>query len=434
MNSASSLATTPIPLARTTSEAVDIADYLLHVLMAEQATDVWIDPMTESRHRITIEGGGAAASVTLGDGLGDAVLARLAIIADLDLSSARYRAAAVDLVDRGEHGQVVISLRNSVVGLGGELRRVEERTLGIAGHPDCEDGELKSGTRVGHYRVVRRLGHGGMGVVYEVEHRALAKRFAMKVVSAESMAQDPTNARRFVREARAAARIHHPGIVAVTDFGVLPSGRPYLVMDLLTGHTLLEVIREKGAVDPLEAVDWVLQAARALHQAHLRGVIHRDVTPANLFLVDEPEPRIVIVDFGTASTPDPLHQHVPDAPPGMVIGTPHYMAPEHIQGYPADVRSDLYGLGVVLFELIAGRRPFEGKTAIDIARAHLNVAIPTLASASGEPLPEELVTLSRRLLAKNPDERVACAGELIAALERCSNLLHRRGWRRWLAP
>ena len=308
----------------------------------------------------------------------------------------------------------------------------------MAGTSVVLDGRLSEefdpGTKIGTYQVARQIGRGGMGIVYEVEHTVLGKRFAMKVLSSTVMSRDPSSSRRFVREARAAARVHHPGIVDVTDFGTLRDGRPYLVMELLTGHALHEVAADAGALsalEPVRAIRVMRQVCQALAAAHACGVVHRDLTPANIFVLPDGEiERVVLVDFGSASTPEP-DGDVSDGPPGVVIGTPHYISPEQLRGRPGDARSDIYAVGIILFELLTGSPPFDGASARDIALQHLQAEIPNIESPHGE-LPEELVRLVQHCMAKQPDERYASATELNVALERIEAMMNRRGWRRWL--
>ncbi|HYU14637.1 MAG TPA: serine/threonine-protein kinase, partial [Candidatus Acidoferrum sp.] len=239
---------------------------------------------------------------------------------------------------------------------------------------------------------------------------------------------------RFVREARAAARVHHPGIVDVTDFGTLRDGRPYLVMELLDGLALHEIAADAGALsalEPLRAVRIMRQVGHALGAAHASGVVHRDLTPANVFVMpDGDDERVVLVDFGSASTPE-ADGEVTDGPPGVVIGTPHYISPEQLRGRPGDARSDIYSFGIILFELLSGSPPFDGASARDIALQHLQAEIPTIESPHGE-MPEELVRIVQRCMAKQPDDRFASASELVVAIDRAEQTLNRRGWRRWL--
>ena len=424
-------------------DAVDIADHLLSLLLADTASSVWFDPRgggvtdfsVELRHE-------AVGTYRVDGGVGDAVVARLALLAGLDLATSGSQAGTACVRQGDRSTEVVISLRGGPLGLGGEMRLFADRPTPVSTRPNAPgSGPLpelfEAGTRIGGYWIERELGRGGMGVVYEVEHAVLGRRFALKVLSGDVMERDPASARRFVREARAAARIRHPGIVEVTDFGTLTDGRPYLVMEKLEGKSLQQLLIEEGALDPSRAVRLLKSAADALAVAHERGVVHRDLTPANVFVLgadagDESQPtRVVLVDFGSATTPEPEHADVPDGPPGTVIGTPHYMAPEMIRGRGGDTRTDLYALGTILFELVAGAPPYDADTARGIAVMHLEARIPRLFSPHQE-LPEELVQLSGRLLAKDRESRPQTAAEVAIAFDRIEALLGRRGWRRWL--
>jgi predicted Ser/Thr protein kinase len=423
-------------------DAIDVADHLLSLLLGEAATSVWFDPRGGGVHELGVEHRHeAVGTFRIEGGVGDAVVARLGLLAGLDLASASSQAGTARVRQGDRSTEVVVSLRGGALGLGGELRLFAERPTAVSGSGARGTGPLpelfEPGTRLGGYCIERELGRGGMGVVYEVEHAVLGRRFALKVLSADVMQRDPASARRFVREARAAARIRHPGIVEVTDFGTLGDGRPYLVMEKLDGKSLQQIQIADGALDPLRAVRLLRSAAEALAVAHERGVVHRDLTPANVFVLgaeagDDSQPtRVVLVDFGSATTPEPEHADVPDGPPGTVIGTPHYMAPEMIRGRGSDSRTDLYALGTILYELVTGAPPYDADSARGIALMHLEARIPRLHSPHQE-LPEELIQLSGRLLAKDPDGRPQSAGEVAFTLERIEALLGRRGWRRWL--
>jgi serine/threonine protein kinase len=420
-------------------DAIDVADYLLELILQQVATCAWLEPRSEGVHEVAIEQrGGAVTGFTLDDGLGDAVLARLALLCEIDLLSSGSSAGTARLRQGERSAEVVVTTRVTDSGLAGELRTLEERVTQVAGTSVVLDGrlseEFSAGTRIGTYRVVRQIGRGGMGIVYEVEHTVLGKRFAMKVLSSAVLSRDPASSRRFVREARAAARVRHPGIVDVTDFGTLRDGRPYLVMELLSGQALHEVAAEAGAlsaIEPVRATRIIHNVCQALAAAHSCGVVHRDLTPANVFVQPDGEyDRVVLVDFGSAITPE-TDTDVHDGPPGVVIGTPHYISPEQLRGRPGDARSDIYSVGIILFELLTGSPPFDGASARDIALLHLQAEIPRIESPHGE-LPEEIVRIVQRCMAKQPDDRFASAVELTAALERVETMMSRRGWRRWL--
>ena len=276
----------------------------------------------------------------------------------------------------------------------------------------------------GRYEVVRVLGEGGMGTVYEVKHTALGRVFALKVLRRE-IAQDGGLARRFIQEAKAAAAIGHPNIVAVSDFGELtdagaPQPRaarvPYFVMELLKGTTLARLLAVEGRLEPRRAARIVVQCASALAAAHEAGVIHRDVKPDNVFLVSAAgRPDFVkLLDFGVAKMAGAgrLTRH------GTVYGTPHYMSPEQAAGHAVDGRSDVYALGVLLYECLAGRVPFEADTYMGVLTKHM--------FATPEPV-ERLVPsgaglgalgqVVARCLAKEPADRYASMAELGRAIE-----------------
>ncbi|HWM88801.1 MAG TPA: serine/threonine-protein kinase [Kofleriaceae bacterium] len=420
-------------------DAIDIADYLLELIVRQAATCVWLEPKPDGVHTVAIEQrGGTLGGFALGDGMGDAVLARLALLCEIDLLSGGSGAGTARVRQGERTSEVVVTTRVTDSGLAGELRTLEERVTQVAGTAAVLDGRLSEeftpGTRIGTYQIARQIGRGGMGIVYEVEHTVLGKRFAMKVLASSVLARDSSSSRRFVREARAAARVRHPGIVDVTDFGTLRDGRPYLVMELLSGQALHELAAEAGALtalEPLRAARIMHQVCHALGAAHSCGVVHRDLTPANIFVLpDGDSERVVLVDFGSASTPE-HDAEVNDGPPGVVIGTPHYISPEQLRGRPGDARSDIYAVGIILFELLSGNPPFDGASARDIALQHLQAEIPPIESPHGE-LPEELVRIVHRCMAKQPEDRFASATELIAALDRIENMMNRRGWRRWL--
>jgi serine/threonine-protein kinase len=218
------------------------------------------------------------------------------------------------------------------------------------------------------YQVERVLGQGGMGVVYAARHTALGKRFALKALRSDLCA-DPQLTARFVQEARAAASVRHPGLVEITDFGRLASGQAYFVMEYLEGQSLNQVLRQAGPLSARRTIDIARQAAEALHVAHQSAIVHRDLKPSNIHL--DPGAgfgeRVRIVDFGLARVAG--SSRLTQA--GIVYGTPHYMSPEQAAGEAADQRSDIYSLGVVMYEMITGRVPFEADTYLGVLSMHM---------------------------------------------------------------
>jgi serine/threonine-protein kinase len=423
--------------------ATDVADIVLASLLGHGASVAWFEPVGDPRHpdahRISVDRGTRTlASAVLGGGLGDAVIARLALLCGLDLLSRQAVSGRCFVRCGPELVEILVTLRSTDDGLWSEVRILDDRGLdaGTVATMTC-GGDfpdvLPPDTMVGPYRIDCKLGRGGMGSVYRVEHTLLRKSFAMKVLLKEVLASDPDSARRFVREARAAARVDDANSVDVTDFGTLSDGRPYLVMELLTGLSLSAAIARDGAMEPRRAVAVMMRVARALRAAHARGVIHRDLTPSNIFLeADGDADEIVkLVDFGAAKMPDPDQADVPDGPPGMVLGTPYYLSPEQAQGIETDERTDIYSFGVVFYELVTGNVPFEGATVREIIIKHITEPVPP-AVGPIEDLPEELIHIIAKAMAKTPGERYSSIASLLDELARVDAMLSRKGWRRWL--
>ena len=258
------------------------------------------------------------------------------------------------------------------------------------------------------YRSPRRAGRGAMGDIYVATDDVLGRDVAVKVL-AERYAADAGIRQRFKREGLAAARISgEPGTLTIFDVGEW-GDRPFIVMEYVSGGSLEERIRSKGAQPPERVVEWLDEAAIALDAAHRRGIVHRDVKPANLLLDDRGEVRVA--DFGIASAAgfDSLTLT------GTVLGTAGYLSPEQAMGKRATPRSDLYALGVVAYELLSGERPFESDSATTEALAHVNAPVPSIAERRAG-LPPELDRVFRRALAKDPERRYGSAREFVADL------------------
>jgi len=273
------------------------------------------------------------------------------------------------------------------------------------------------------YEVLAVIGEGGMGRVYRVRHRRLGRSFALKALRLE-LSQDPTLTQRFIQEARAAAAISHPNVVQINDFGTLPKGQPYFVMELLEGRTLTRILRQEGPIAPVRCVFILRQIAEALAAAHSMGVIHRDLKPDNVVVVlpTEPHMTVKVLDFGLAK----VAANSRLTRPGVVFGTPHYLSPEQASGEPYDHRVDVYALGVMMFEMVTGRVPFEADTYMGVLSKHLYSTPPRLreynADAGGLSGFEEIIS---GCLAKKPAERWPNMAELsrkLAALERASEV------------
>ncbi|GAA2721152.1 serine/threonine-protein kinase [Cellulomonas aerilata] len=257
----------------------------------------------------------------------------------------------------------------------------------------------------GRYRLDRRIAVGGMGEVWVAHDLSLGRDVAVKVLR-EEFAGDAGFLARFRTEARNAASLSHPNIAALFDYGE-QSGSSYLVMELVSGEPLSDLLEREPVLPEARLLPVLAQTARALHAAHLAGVVHRDVKPGNILL--GPGGRVKITDFGVSTAPD----QAPMTATGMVMGTAQYLSPEQAVGRPATASSDLYSLGIVAYESLAGRRPFTGPTAVDIAVAHVNDPVPPLPPHVSAPL----AALVMRLLAKDPAERPATAASLARALD-----------------
>src|SRR5271156_6648137 len=313
---------------------------------------------------------------------------------------------------------------------------------------------IASGTVFGPYRVIEKIGAGGMGDVYRALDTRLEREVALKLISDSFLASDrgtgsPSPAgtphsrvhlshERFLREARAAATLNHPNICAIHDVGE-QEGQPYLVMELLRGETLKAYLTHHR-LTPSEVIALGQQAASALAAAHARGIVHRDIKPANLFVVESGRDRkqLKILDFGLAkkqgaeASPDsryfdPQNNTATGTPtgqmdlttPGSTVGTAAYMSPEQAKSDPLDARTDLFSLGSVLYEMATGEPPFGGRSTAEVFAALLMKDPPAVSSLNSA-MPSALDSIISKLLAKDRDQRYRSAEELLADLEAIS--------------
>jgi Tol biopolymer transport system component len=284
---------------------------------------------------------------------------------------------------------------------------------------------LVAGTRLGPYEILALLGAGGMGEVYRARDTRLGREVAVKVLPSAYSA-DPERMRRFEQEARAAAALNHPNIVAIYDVGT-HEGSPYVVSELLDGATLRERLAG-GAIPQKKAVEYALDIARGLAAAHAKGIAHRDLKPENLF--GTRDGRIKILDFGLAklTRPDAADSGRSKAPtlpidtdPGMILGTVGYMAPEQVRGEPADHRADLFALGAILHEMLTGKRPFHRATAVETMNAILKEDPPDLSGAP-RPVSPAIERIVAHCLEKDPGARFQSAQDVAFNLETLSGL------------
>jgi len=407
-----------------------IADIVLAAAVRARADAAFIEPAAKSgdSYAITLERGrDVLSTVSLDAQLASAVIARLAFLADVDLAAAHPSSGVVPVRSGDREAEVVITVRP-----GAELRAdlmVMTRDRGGARATPVSSVGITAGDKIGNYKVIEFLGEGGMGTVYRVEHTMLGRQYALKALRARVVERDADAAENFVREARTAARVHHPNIVDVFDFGYLPDGRPYFVMELLEGESLASRVA-KGALPPAEVVSIARQLATALAAAHDRGVIHADVTPSNvLVLGGEQDIHVKLVDFGLAKL---AGEGLRDENPEFVLGTPAYISPEQLRGLAATDRSDQYGLGAVVYELIVGRPPFVADDLRALCMMHIQAPVPPVESPHG-PLPPKLADVVATCLAKTPQARFPGMRALLTTLDEIERVTDRRGWRRWLS-
>jgi serine/threonine protein kinase len=272
----------------------------------------------------------------------------------------------------------------------------------------------------GKYRVERVLGSGGMGVVVAAHHLQLDERVALKFLLPNALV-NPETVTRFVREARAAVKIKNEHVARVTDVGELENGAPYMVMEYLDGSDLSSWLQQHGALPVEQAVDFILQACEALAEAHSLGIVHRDLKPANLFCLQKPDGSfcIKVLDFGISKvlTPDGAPTGSEMTRTSAFLGSPLYMSPEQLQhSKGVDTRTDIWSLGIILFELVTGRAPFDANAVTELIIKIATTPAPPLRQFRGD-APPALEALLARCLEKDRGVRFQTVGELAVALQ-----------------
>ncbi len=266
----------------------------------------------------------------------------------------------------------------------------------------------------GRYRVEKSIGEGGMGVVYLITHAVLGKRMALKVLRGE-MAKDADVVQRFMQEAQSATSIGHPNIIDISDFGRLPDGSVYFCMEYLDGESLSKMISRGGSIPMATAIHTVRQIASALEAAHARGIVHRDLKPDNIYLVKQGQDDhfVKVLDFGIAKVGGANSKLTRT---GMIFGTPHYMSPEQAAGQSVDNRTDIYALGVIMYEMFTGKVPFDGDTFMGILSKHMfeQPLPPSQVKGAGLGAIEDVIL---KALAKKQEERYQSMGQLVADLD-----------------
>src|SRR5262252_7154578 len=282
--------------------------------------------------------------------------------------------------------------------------------------------QLFPGQSVGAYKILALLGRGGMGVVYRARDERLRREVAIKVLPA-SFAHDSDRLRRFEQEAHATSALNHQNILTIYDIGA-HEGAPFIVAELLEGEELRTQL-ESGALPAQRALEYAQQITQGLAAAHEKGIVHRDLKPENLFVTKDG--RVKILDFGLAKLRPPqpgvVESHAPTqrqlTDPGVVMGTVGYMSPEQVRGQDADSRADIFAFGVILYEMLSGKRPFRGDSSIEMMNAILKEEPAELGETNAKVSPQ-LEKLVRRCLEKQPERRFQTASDLGFALEALS--------------
>ncbi|HKE56691.1 MAG TPA: serine/threonine-protein kinase, partial [Pyrinomonadaceae bacterium] len=322
------------------------------------------------------------------------------------------RACAADKSLRHEVESLLKSYENAASFM--EMPAVESAAESLL----SDEEQLKEGQLVKHYEIVRPIGQGGMGEVYLAKDTVLGRRVALKFLP-PYLRSDPERLRRFQQEARAASTLSHPNVCVIHEVGQTDDRRPFIAMEYIEGITLRERLN-KGAMAPTEALDVANQVAAALTAAHEAGIIHRDIKPENIML--RRDGYVKVLDFGLAK----LTEHrkpgtgttmstLMFSNPGSVMGTAAYMSPEQARGVAVDERTDVWSLGVVLYEMVTGQPPFVGATPTDIVIAIVEREQPAISEHVAE-VPAELERIVRKALRKDPEERYQIAKEMAVDL------------------
>ncbi len=280
------------------------------------------------------------------------------------------------------------------------------------------------GTMIGErYRLLEMIGEGGMGSVFRAEHVLMKKTVAIKLLHPD-LGRVAEISERFVREAQSASRLSHPNIIQVTDFGKTPEGTLYLVMEYLKGEPLDYVIG-RGPLAVNRAVDIIQQILEALDHAHRQGVVHRDLKPENVMLINvDDHAQVKLLDFGIAKMTDSTSVK-PLTQVGLVFGTPHYMSPEQAVGQTTDARTDIYACGIILYEMLTGKKPFDSQSLADILSMQLTMPVPAINSVGPNlNIPREVENVILHALTKKHEDRMPSAEAFLEALDRVT---HRHG-------
>ena len=295
--------------------------------------------------------------------------------------------------------------------LRGDMRRDALCSAAVVSPTPDQDLPVK---KIGEYELSSRIGIGGMGVVYEGRHPLIGKRVAVKVLTS-SFSREKELVERFIAEARAVNEIRHRGIVDIFSFGQLPDGSHYFVMEYLDGEPFDQLIKRRGPMPIGEVLSMMEEILDALDAAHAAGIIHRDIKPSNLFLVNQGRGRtyVKLLDFGIAKLGVSNNSDTPQTRASVILGTPDYISPEQARGRPISPRTDLYALGVVMFEMLTGERPFQGENTLATMWMHVEDK-PPVASDVRPDIPQELDELILWAMEKDPADRPQSAEDMRA--------------------
>ena len=385
---------------------VEAADLLIAASVRRHGRCLLVEPGPNG-HEASMDSATGRSSAILPRALGDAVVVRLGLLAGIDPWSREKRLGGLRVQLDGTIAEFLLAIHRTPGGFGAELRPLlrasdSSPTVGYPGGG--------APNQIGSYRILAKLGKGGMGTVFRAEEEGRGRQVAVKLLHADK-ARDPEIAARFVREGQAASLANHPGIVSIVDFGALPDGRAFLVMELVADQTLAQAL-EDGPFELRRALTVTRRILSALEAAHVRGVLHLDLKPSNVFI--GPLDEVKIADFGAAQVID---GRAGRASPDTIVGTPVYMSPEQARGDLTDERSDLYAMGCLIFRMVSGETPCRGETLMEVLLSHIHDPVPPLRSPYG-PVPPEVQALSNRALAKHPDDRYSSAGAMSAEIDR----------------
>ncbi|MCB9677812.1 MAG: serine/threonine protein kinase [Alphaproteobacteria bacterium] len=290
--------------------------------------------------------------------------------------------------------------------------------------PSSTDDSLLGRVLDGRYRIVEKIAAGGMGKVYRAVQEPLGRTVAIKILTLDPRdAAADTFRQRFFREASICARLKHPNTVRIHDYGQTKDDIYYIAMELLEGETLRDALTPGVPMDPLRVIDLMTQICASLSEAHSLGLIHRDLKPSNIILTRHADGKeyVKVLDFGLVKDVDSSIDGPTATETGMIVGSPSYMSPEQILQQDLTPRSDIYSLGVMLYVMLTGRKPFRQESLAAVIHRHLNAPPPTFAQINpGAAIPPNLEWVTMTCLSKDPEGRFSTAGELVRALQACA--------------